>query len=102
MNKESLISVILPIVLSVSCFIFALWLLPKNCTLFFLDTHGPQMCHTIPMPDDCIDSYCKDIETEFLATIIAIAGICLLCVPFVVLLIRDNLKQSVELPKLFD
>lgn len=102
MNKENLISTIILLVLSVSCFIFAIWLLPKNCTLFVSNVPGPQMCHTLPIDYDCFDTYCKDTETELLATIIAIVGICLFSIPFVVLSIRENLKQSVELPKLFD
>ena len=61
---------IIPCCLGILFIISALWLLPENCSLFISNVPGPQMYHTIPMPDYC-DSFCKNTQGEFVASIIA-------------------------------
>jgi hypothetical protein len=102
MMKEVLISFMLPFILAVCCFIFATWLLPKNCTLLVLNVPGPQMCHTIPLPEGCFDSYCRDVRTEYIASIIAGFGVCLICVPFAVHTIRESRNRSVVRIRIFE
>jgi TRAP-type C4-dicarboxylate transport system permease small subunit len=102
MQRERSIIEILPVVLSVCCISFAFWLVPKTCTLFSSNVPGSQMCHTIPMPEGCFDSYCQNIHIEYIASIIAGFGICLLIVPFIVDAIREKRNQPIERTKLFD
>ena len=100
--KEKTISVVLPLILSFSCIVFALWLLPKNCSLFVSNVPGPQMCHTIPMPKGCFDDYCQDIQTEYISSIIAGFGILLFFVPMLVYIIREFRDQPIERWRILD
>lgn len=106
MNKDKAKQVVafigFPVVLGIFCVAFALWILPKNCTLFISNVPGPQMCHTIPMPAGCFDSFCKDVKTEFAASIIAGIGFGMLCIPAVISLLKNSRKNEVEQTKLFD
>ncbi|HLL99900.1 MAG TPA: hypothetical protein VK400_02510 [Pyrinomonadaceae bacterium] len=99
-TKEILVSVGFPFVLGIACVTFALWLLPKNCSLFVSNLPGPQMCHTIPV-DDC-SSFCQDGRGEWFASLVAVFGVCVFFVPFIVYLLKDLLNRSVERTKLFD
>jgi hypothetical protein len=82
-NKESFL-IFFPVALGVFCIALAFWLLPENCSLFISNVPDPQMCHTIPLPPDCYDSFCKDTQTEFISSIIAGLGIGLFFVPVIV------------------
>lgn len=104
MNKaraqEIFVSVGFPFMLGVACIIFAIWLLPKNCTLFVSNVAGPQMCHTIPM-DGC-SSFCQDGRHEWFASLVAIFGVCVFFVPAAVYLLKRLLNRPAEQTRLFD
>lgn len=95
MNKteEVSYSAIIPCCLGILFIISALWLLPENCRLFISNVPGPQMCHTIPMPDYC-DSYCEDMQGEFVASIIAGIGIGLFFIPAIIYFLVNSRKRS--------
>jgi hypothetical protein len=101
-EREVLIIISVSIISFVACFVFAILVLPKNCSLFFSNVPGPQMCHTIPLPEGCYDSFCKDAKTEYAASIIAGLGICLLFLPLIVYAIQNLRKRQNEQTKLFD
>lgn len=101
-TKEFILTVCLPAFLSIGCFIFGNWILPKNCTLFVSNSPGPQMCHTIPSEAGCFDSFCQDTATELTASIIVGLGIFLLVVPIIVFLLKDSHNKPFKETKLFD
>jgi len=92
--------IIASLILCSICIVASLWMLPKHCNLFDDNTMHPQMCHTIPMPENC--HFCKEGQTALVASIIAGLGICFLLFPFVFLVIRNRRNNSVEQTKLFD
>lgn len=91
-TEEVIYFTFIPWSVGVSFIIFAFWLLPENCSLFISNVPGPQMCHTIPMPDYC-NSFCKDTNTELFASVIAGVGISLFFVPAFIYFILD-LRQN--------
>lgn len=101
-TKETILSIGFPIIFSVSCIIFGIWILPENCSLFVSNRVGPQMCHTIPLPEGCFESFCNDIALEATASMIVGFGIFLLLVPIIFILLKDFYKTSAQNTKLFD
>ena len=100
--KENFAFIGVPVILAIICITSSNLILPKNCTLFVSNVPGPQMCHTIPMSDECYNSFCSDVRTESIASIIAELGILLLLVPVLIYVFRNFYNKQFKMTKFFD
>jgi len=98
--KEAIFIILVPIVLCFICVVTARTILPEHCNLFDDNIMPPQMCHTIPMPDDCY--FCEDKSKALIASTIGGLGICFFFLPFVIFAVRNLRNRPVEETKLFD
>lgn len=91
-NKKLSVAIALSLVLSVICICAAIKTNPTGCELFSSNVPGPQMCHTIPMPEDCFS--CKNIAGSYASSIMFGIGICLFFLPIAVWLIHKRSKSD--------
>jgi hypothetical protein len=108
-KKEFTLVFVIPFLIAILSMIFALWILPKNCSLFISNSPGPQMCHTIEftkdgkfIPSNCHEGYCQDLRLETAATFIFSFGVLLFFLPAVLYIYREFHGEQAEKIKLFD
>lgn len=91
-NKKLLVAIVISLILSVICIYAAIKTNPTGCELFSNNVPGPQMCHTIPMPEGCFS--CKNIAGSYASSLMFGTGICLFFLPSVVWLIHKRSKSD--------
>lgn len=84
-----------------ACMIVAISILPEYCFLFSSNIESGFACDGM-RPDNSPCAICQDKRTAKMATIIAVLGICMLIIPFIVFELKKYRNSSIEQPKLFD
>jgi hypothetical protein len=107
--KEIIPVFVIPFSLSILSMFFALWILPKNCSLFISNVPGPQMCHTIQIsddgklsPDNCLESFCQDLSSETSASLIFSFGMLLFFLPPILKMYSESQSKKIEQIKIFN
>lgn len=101
MNKgsEKLLTIVLPLIVSIGMMASPFFLLPPECPLFELRRSG-QFCHTIPPSAGCL---CIKEPDQGTAQVLFFLGLGLLFVPAVIgfrtLLAKDSQNESISLVK---
>lgn len=81
--------------------IIAVSILPEYCFLFSSNIESGFACDGM-RPDNSPCPICEDKRTAKMATIIAVLGICMLIIPFIIFELKKYRNSSIEQPKLFD
>jgi len=104
MNKagsQNVILLLVSVILFVVCIVASQLILPENCYLYEWRQVG-LLCDAIDFEKLQPCTACSNESVARIARILFVSGVCLLILPFVVLVIKERRSHPVKPPKILD